>query len=207
MEPLAEKRTLNWRFIGFWCLATTVGWTIGLIAMSIRHPSLFEANPQLYIPVGMSIAGLALGLGQWPVLLKRLRGAAWWVLASVLGWGTIGFFYWLLPDSAILNIPFVIFVSAAVLAAMGQWLVLRRQVRRAGWWIVGSAVGWLVMTLCLKLVSSLSSFYSEYLNLAQSLSILFSILLTGAAAGLLTGLVLSFLLFRSQVPEARLSAA
>ncbi len=78
----------------------------------------------------------------------------WWVLASIVGFAVGGFV-------AIVVFVFVIFSAAldvvggtllsAVLGAVlgaslgiAQWLVLRRQVSRAGWWVLANTVAFAV---------------------------------------------------------------
>ena len=79
----------------------------------------------------------------------------WWVLASTVGWAVGGFGGWAvvgsLPRGIIGDGTVVVVVGGFVLGAL-QWLVLRRQVARAGWWVVASiaamaVVGVLVVAL------------------------------------------------------------
>jgi len=51
-----------------------------------------------------------------------------WILASTLGW-VVG---WILSGD----------VGVGTVVGITQWLVLRREIGRAGWWILATAVGW-----------------------------------------------------------------
>jgi hypothetical protein len=81
-------------------------------------------------------------------------------------------------------------VATGAFAGIGQWLVLRKSVRRAGWWILSSIVG---MTAAMAGFSVLwvgqSDGQSDYLVSA----------LGGAMYGMITGIVL-VLLLRYPVP-------
>ena len=81
-------------------------------------------------------------------IVDRRARSLWllWVLASALGWG-LGL--WL--ARVVAGIMSAMMSDLAVLGAVGglvsggaQWLVLRRRLLRAGWWIPASALGGLV---------------------------------------------------------------
>ncbi len=74
--------------MGWWILATGLGWLLALAAVRLlvlglapNYVSSWDAV--LIFPV----IGGAIGLGQWFLLRQRLPHAAWWILASILGWG------------------------------------------------------------------------------------------------------------------------
>ena len=66
----------------------------------------------------------------------------WWVLANTVGWAVGGY-----VGVAVVNTDVAWIVGAGacgtVLGVL-QWLVLRRQVARAGRWVLASTVGWIV---------------------------------------------------------------
>jgi hypothetical protein len=66
--------------------------------------------------------------------------SAWWIAA--IAWG-IGMTHGLVEGSASWTgfLPLIMLVSGTVLGIL-QWLVTRRQVARAIWWIPVSALGW-----------------------------------------------------------------
>ena len=92
------------------------------------------------------IAGAMIGFGQWLVLRRWVDRAWWWILASGAGWGgaialgmtTYGIFAaelrWEVVGMA-MTLP-VIFFGVGLF----QWLLLRRWVRRAGWWLLASGL-------------------------------------------------------------------
>jgi len=145
--------TFNWALWLQWLVATTLGWVLG--GLLLPELALFSV-------------GLVIGVLQWVVLRQYLRQGGWWILASGVGWaGGWG----IVMAAAPLNIGIV--AEALLGAAMGtlQWLVLRRQLRQAGWWIVVSSLGWTV---------ALTGLTGE--------------LLVGAVVGAVTGIALELLL-------------
>jgi hypothetical protein len=127
-----------------WVLATTAGFIVGGFAAGAAAKAMIEAHggdvigltPWEGAVVG-AVAGLAIGIGQWLVLRRRIAHAGWWVLAIIVGWIV---FDAVLAASGrsnpILGASGLAF--AALAFAMMQWLVLRRQATQAGRWIVVS---------------------------------------------------------------------
>ena len=89
----------------------------------------------------MVILGLAGGFMQWLVLRRRIAGTGWWVPASTLG----------LPIALVIAVgamrlggipsPILLGVLFGVVSGIMPWLVLRRQLARAGWWIPAHLLG------------------------------------------------------------------
>jgi hypothetical protein len=94
----------------------------------------------------MKVKGSQVGWGFW----------LQWLLASTVGW-FVGFIIsWLLAaiilgeDNGINVLKLILgyFMGGAALGSvvgLMQWLVLRRQVSRAGWWVLASAAGFAVV--------------------------------------------------------------
>jgi hypothetical protein len=116
--------TLDWALVFYWMMATTTGWLLGWV--------LFPA-------IALVTAGVGAGVMQWPVLYQRIPGAWRWILVTAAGWlAGVGIMLAAVP-------PGFGVVSGAVLGAAtgtAQWLLLRRQVYWAGWWIPVSALAW-----------------------------------------------------------------
>jgi hypothetical protein len=79
-------------------------------------------------------------------LLHYLPRMGWWVFATVAGW-LLGVISIALPvwigwtDTPLNNLD-LIFVVMGVAIGITQWLLLRRRLARAGWWIAANALGW-----------------------------------------------------------------
>lgn len=157
--------TLDWALVFYWMMATTSGWLFGWLLLPA---------------IALVTAGVGAGIMQCLVLLRRIPRAWQWILATAIGW---------LAGLAII-IPIVPagfgFLSGAVLGAttgIAQWLLLRRNVYWAGWWIVVSALAW---------ATGLS------LGPPSEAIMLPRIVLSGVMPAFMTGIVLALLM---QVPK------
>jgi len=120
-----------------------------------------------------------------------MRGAGWWVLASIAGW-TAGDalawrMFWLIRDTlgVAADYEFLAFLQAlSIGTSLGvlQWLVLRRQFSQSGWWVMANVVG--LSIACVPVGKSLPS------GLADAVSI-------SVVTPALSGLVLVWLLRHS----------
>lgn len=110
---------------------------------------------------------------------ERPRGVGWriwllWVLASVVGWGVGGVV--LGPVFRVVEPAFGPLVGGVVVGTIGgaalgvlQWLVLRWQLARAGWWIVASTVGWAAGGAAFGLVGGALAGFLQWLVLRRRL--------------------------------------
>lgn len=147
--------SFDWTLWLKWILVSALGWGFGLA-------------------LGMDLLiGAVVGLLQWLVLRSLIQGDGWWIPASALGWaGAAGLIAALFqPGQAVESVIGLAALLIGIGIGVGQWLVLRRQVYRAWWWIVLSALGWAVGLMGVLGAS-----------------------LTGAVAGGVTGFALELLL-------------
>lgn len=140
------------------------------------------------------ILGLAGGFMQWLVLRRRIAGTGWWVPASTLG----------LPVALVIAVgamrlggipsPILLGVLFGVVSGILPWLVLRRQLAQAGWWVpahlLGSLVGGAMGIVAFHAVS-LIGFYQLVWAAAGAMF--------GAGLGAITGITLVWLL-RQPIP-------
>ncbi|MBU0672671.1 MAG: hypothetical protein KJ732_06565 [Candidatus Margulisbacteria bacterium] len=191
-----------------WTLATTVGELIGFAVPTIVGliAVALKTNEIAMIPV-MAIAGMGEGacfaFAQWLVLRKYIKnlekrfitntaiaaGVAWTIgmLPSAIGPRSM-----FLPK--ILLAVIGIAIAAVFLLSIGyaQWLVLRKYIQKAGWWIAANAIAWplgVAMTFIpITLVPDNSPMF-----LWVAAGILGGIMM-GATVGAITGLFLGKLL-------------
>ena len=125
-----------------WVLAGTVGWAVGGGETAFgEYPSVPNVIVGGY--VRLAAGGILVGALQWLLLRRQIARAGRWVLANI---------------GAVLIVGAIVFGVGAVNADVGwvvgaglsgtlvgvlQWLVLRGQVARAGWWVVASTLGWI----------------------------------------------------------------
>ena len=95
--------------------------------------------------------GLSSGGQSW-ILARRLRGAGWWVVATGVGWLSLAPLAWAI-QTWLPNDQYTLLTTATTALIVGattgiaQWVVLRRQWRRAGWWPAVSALSGAILAL------------------------------------------------------------
>jgi len=156
-----------------WIIASLIGWVVGLIVgLSVTlNEGLVAAT-----------LGVAIGMSQWFVLTPRLVNGVWWIGSTAFGVllgtavsGILGFpivqgvdfslgfdippwspsgidIYKLRSVSYVLGGPEAGFLIGTAVGT-AQWIVMRKRVGRAGWWIVANGLGWAVAFLCGFLMS------------------------------------------------------
>ena len=125
-----KSRSFDWGFWFLWIMATAWGWVLGWILSG-------------YLLAGIALLATGIGIGalQWLVLKQRIGRAGRWILASAAGWAVgwaIAFAF--IPAELGFLSGFVIGAAAGT----AQWLVLRKEVHWAGWWIVVSTLAWTI---------------------------------------------------------------
>ena len=152
MEGHTSQPSLpGWRFWFAWMFATLAGAAVGMI-LSFPFQAILEAAlpaqlPPPWTPTETALIvlfkgaeggmmGAGMGLGQWLVFRKFLKGVGGWVLATALACLAQGMFRWILPyDMPPWQVGVVITLSWGAFFGLFQWLVLRGRLRHAAWWI------------------------------------------------------------------------
>jgi hypothetical protein len=104
-------------------------------------------------PAGFLLAPVALSalpaIGQRRVLGQRLASVRWWFRGSVLGGlaGTAGYFAGIVIEASLRYPLFpsvvgwlALLFCTALIPAAAQWLVLRKLVRHASWWLISAVM-------------------------------------------------------------------
>lgn len=136
---------IGWGFVIKWIAAAAVGNVLMYFFLAVilrlidQTDAVWLASPLLRLLVIVAIgafAGAILGSAEaWP-LVKYISHPPHWILATALG-VAIGFgVKYLIPDS------FLGDLTIGVAMGMCQWLVLRREVSEAGWWIPANMIAW-----------------------------------------------------------------
>ncbi|GAB3603209.1 hypothetical protein [Microbacterium aureliae] len=143
-------------FLSRWILVVAAAETLGF-AVPATIGVLGQDRPWL-VPALLAagaLEGAVLGAAQASVLhpvLPALSRARWIVLTAVAA--VVAYALGMLPSSTsewwttwppALQVLALGPVGIALLLSIGaaQWLELRRRIRRAGWWIAGTALSWL----------------------------------------------------------------
>jgi hypothetical protein len=129
-----------------WVLVTFLGFLVSLYWIEIGE------RPDIRLVEG-AIAGAVIGVAQWSVLRQHFSQAWWWILISIVSWGLlggsgVGAFGWVAPTTPriVLRVVYGAVYGAITGAGIGvaQWLFFRRQVEKAGQWILASTVSWAI---------------------------------------------------------------
>ena len=157
----SKPLVFDWVFWFQWLMATSLGWVLGRFLL----PNL-----------AFVIIGVALGVLQWITLQQRLRHAWRWIVATAVGWSLgSGIILFFMPNV----MDFIAGVVIGITTGTAQWMILRREIHWAGWWIVINVVAW-----------------------TTGLALLPGILLTGILAGLVTGTALALLFQAPKLPDS-----
>jgi hypothetical protein len=186
--PAIGLKQPAWIIWILWVAASIVGFALSAAALRGSATILPENTPLI-------IAGTVFVLGRlllptlpaflhWLILRRLFARAGWWIPASVVGWllayiplnmGIAG------ADTGqgflFISERYVFGVACAVAGAVAgtmQWLVLRRWVSCAGWWVLASSISWVGAAWV-------------FANLTRGADVHF--LLGGAASGSLSGAI------------------
>jgi hypothetical protein len=127
-----------------WIRATWFGWLLGIpiiIALALIAEAVHIGGAQVLVGAGM---GTGVGLMQSRVIRRLLHKSAIWILSCIVGLGAP----FLLTDLSKFvgwNLPYSLPVAIALgglIIGIWQALILRSRLRKTGWWILASALGW-----------------------------------------------------------------
>lgn len=177
-----------------WFLVSVLGYGMGAILgfsfiYNLSPTDTFDATRGIMSGIVMGAIG---GYFQWTVLTQRMGGAGLWGLASALGFGSaMGAAAAANPDDNPAMAGFLIVSVFGVVGGILQWLILRRKVPRAGWWVLANLLGSLVGAIGLFTAVAIS----ETGN--WGLAIIVFGMGFGAGTGAITGAALVWLLRQS----------
>lgn len=198
-------RRSGWEQWFVWVFASGIGTAVGL---GLAFVAIDGVGPV----ASAAGVGALTGGAQWLVLRKPIRRAGWWVPASLSGWA-VGWAGGLLlctllaravngasRGQSILDSMTESGILVAVLGMIGtgvgllQWLVLRRQVPQAGWWVPASALGWVVALPAWGMILLVSDVGGPFVAVAFGVALAGAGALAGAANGAITGIALVWFL-------------
>jgi len=118
--------------MGWWIAATTLGLLLGLVVGRLLSHTLYSTLESVWFGTLMTILiGGSMGLAQWLVLRQRVRHAAWWILANVLGWGVVGWGAATLSNQMVIP-AVVIMLVPCIATSIALWLLLDQLPQRDG---------------------------------------------------------------------------
>jgi hypothetical protein len=174
-----------------WITATGIGWAFGEAAASF-----ISEDSVLLGTVHTAVSGVVLGMSQWLVLRSRIEMAGRWIVATAIGsglGGAVGFAASFASGASVIQ-PWAL-LPLGVALGVCQWLILRSQLARAGWWILAYALGLPVSFVVGLLVSFALGFEWEGVDAVfRVVSLGFFGMVTGAVFGAISGALLIALL-------------
>jgi len=155
-----HKGHLDLKLWVWWILASMMGFAVGFALVMVVVEKVLYVDTSTLRLVSWAVRGAVVGVAQWLVLRRRLKVSAWWILACAIGFAVVG----IVSRIARLEIgvPLVVFdngplgdpdgitweiilivglIMSGVVGGIAQWLVLRKPLRGAGWWILASVTG------------------------------------------------------------------
>jgi hypothetical protein len=172
-------------FILKWILATMIGVTIGWIMGILVHTSLI-----LGLIKHVAVFGGIVGVSQWFVLRRYLSQAGWWVLMNTVGW-PLGFALGISLISSWgwqLNVFLFGIIAGAVVGGLG-WFILLQPSSRIMQWTLANTIGWGVGFMFSDILA-----YPFIDRFDVTPGMFLGLILTGATAGTVTGIILARLL-------------
>jgi hypothetical protein len=211
-----QQYNQHWNVTLPWVLATVAGVVIGILSILtfVSGLALTGTSTVLVGIIGGAALGGGVGIAQWLVLRRYVRSAIWWIVVSVIG-GMLGVALGLLLSDALSPLisallgeagqvrptrPGVLLSRALAAAVAGacvglvlggaQWLVLRRHVQSALWWIVVSWLGWMTSL-------------SVGAGMVDLVGVLGSLLVVGVVSGVAMGWLLAQFVSGHAAPSPR----
>lgn len=185
--PSSEQR----RFLILFTLMSGVGLVVGALINDLLtlNPAFSEyalKNGKSVIFLNSLIVGASLGVSQWFILRKYLPGW-WWIVATCVGWSISTVFAraWLGYIGGSLNSIFYIWLGIT------GWLLLRRKVFSAWWWLFIAPFSVYVF----KLTAAIVFFALMHINLSgwRDPSVILIQNISGVVIGLIQALTLCIL--------------
>jgi hypothetical protein len=161
---MTRSQTPDWFFYPAWVTLHIISVLLGLaVYWALISPIKSIAGDYLVIAGQAHITedfllpyifwptlALANGLGQYYLLRRYLPGIGWWIGATALGWLLALFGAQSLYRATVattVDVNAMLFELVKILLTGGviglaQWLLLRRRVPHAAWWILANVLGW-----------------------------------------------------------------
>jgi hypothetical protein len=158
---IAQKQ-VGWNFWIWWVGLTIIGGLAGNYIADMLGLGMLSWPTNtgiLFSMLGSGVFALSVSTAQWFLLRRLFSKTAWWLVA-----GTFGRAFGMLIGSMILviisnqfKLQAGIWSTSIYLTARGavlgtsQWLILKQWRTKAGWWVLGNAIGWMLGSTLLDL--------------------------------------------------------
>lgn len=187
-----NQNRIGLRFWLAWLLASVMGYGVGMLLGAYVAYGFFNRDP-FDVTMGATLGivmGAAGGFAQWVVLRERISGAGWWILASAMGFAAVFGLSRAVPSNNPATIGSIMAAAFGLVCGIPQWLILRRTVARAGWWVFANILGLLAGEIGFPIAIAISATNDD-------LNMLVVALVFAAGYGAITGAALVWLLRQS----------
>jgi len=145
--------TIIWHWLQYWLqwvavttMAITGAWGATPILLNVLRPFTTINEDKLFGIVAALALGVFIGILQWWILKLHLPQAGWWIVTSISGYIAALFLFSFsnrvhLLSSRGLWDDIALMSFLGIVIGVPQYLVLRPHFRKAGWWVVASALG------------------------------------------------------------------
>ncbi len=172
-----------------WLLMNVAGLVIGMTLRQFVFQLAFGlvGGGLMGKAVEGAVIGTVIGAGQFYALPSQIHRSKGWIIASAIGWAVGWSLGWRTAWQLFGGFSTVFGIVGAmsgIFTGVFQWLILRRQLSQAGWWILAPTIAWGV-------------------GLAAAMEIrgVFGWVLAGGIGGAVTGALLFWLLRRSPIAD------
>jgi hypothetical protein len=172
---VAMNRKLSWTVWPLWIVSHLFSIPVAMLimlAVIAIVPGIVGLSQDLsrLVPFALLPAlGATTGVLQWVLLRRHLQRGTPWIIVTVLGWLVglfLGYLGWLLAkilgySEQPVAVAGIVLPSFGVAVGVTQYLVLRRVVARAGWWVVANTLGYgaLILTVTGPITSILEAVF------------------------------------------------
>jgi hypothetical protein len=188
-----KRISVDWFVWLQWAFASGLGGAVGFAladaVLQTFSEALYKAMAEIVI---FGLLGAAMGTLQWLVLRRHFSQAGWWVAASAVGGTLVGIGGASYGSKVEVNLVIVYGLVGIIFGTL-QWLVLRRQISRSGWWMVMSLLGWALTVPVLQSLDRLGLMR----GLSETIGLILGFGLAGTVVGIVTGGLLVWLLWQS----------
>jgi hypothetical protein len=113
--------------MGWWIAATTSGLLIGdVVGECLLLRTMYSTFNSMWAGILMTVVTFGtMGLVQWLVLRQRVSNAIWWIPASILGWGLVGWGAKSLSNQMVIPAMGILLVPG-IATSIVLWLVVNQ---------------------------------------------------------------------------------
>ncbi len=184
---MAADKQLGYFFLIKWIWNNEIALAVGLfLSIVFRMTSRFGMESSHVVSVGDILGGISIGIVvgflQSTQLKPWLTRKLWWTIASILGWPLA--MIWFGNPIQEINLLILFKYLLPIILGIIQWFVLRRLIRRAGWWVLLSYFG---LILSFFVLDYLSGIFANATNTIYPFVIFIPIVLFPIPYSMITG--------------------